>query len=215
MYACFGSRFPTYGTLTRINRFDFVDKKGDAASRRSRVIQWVQIPTIAILILGIVGGIKEASDSASDQKQGRAMVKAVIVLFTVIYAVLFVLTAKSVSEFRTVPADEKRILAVIMVALPLIAVRILWSLLTVFLNDGTFSIFHGNTTVRIVMATAEEFIVVIAYTILGLVTPRSSEKASGLKAQQAPLALYPPPQNPQPQYSSAQYPQPQYPQPRY
>lgn len=70
--------------------------------------------------------------------------------------------------------SQKRLFLGIFMALPLIAVRLLYSLITDFGNNPKFSLIDGDTGVQLGMATIEEFIVVCMYTILGLITPRSS-----------------------------------------
>lgn len=102
------------------------------------------------------------------------MVKSGLILFVLIYICIFLLTAKSVADFNTIPVGEKRVLAVVVFALPLLAVRILWSLLAYFSHTSTFSIVgtsSGDVVVRAMMAILEEFLIVIAYTIVGLMVP--------------------------------------------
>lgn len=60
-------------------------------------------------------------------------------------------------------------------ALPLLGARILFSVLSNFLNDQTFAIFGGNIAARMLMAVVEEYLVVIAYTIAGPTTPKFRE----------------------------------------
>lgn len=69
------------------------------------------------------------------------------------------------------PQGEKRIYFSVLAALPFIGVRLLWSLLSVFRNDSTFSINSGKPLVQLFMATVEEFVVVIFYTAVGLSVP--------------------------------------------
>lgn len=71
-------------------------------------------------------------------------------------------------------SSQKRLFLGIFIALPLIAVRLLYSLITDFGNNPKFSLIDGDAGVQLGMATIEEFIVVCMYTILGLITPRSS-----------------------------------------
>lgn len=56
-------------------------------------------------------------------------------------------------------------------ALPFILVRLVYSLLTVFLNDPDFNIVTGSAAILGTMATLEEIIVVVDYLIVGFWTP--------------------------------------------
>jgi hypothetical protein len=65
--------------------------------------------------------------------------------------------------------EEKRVYIVVLIALPLIAVRLLWSILSVFGNNSAFSLNSPKPLIQLFMATLEEFIVVICYTTVGLI----------------------------------------------
>lgn len=66
------------------------------------------------------------------------------------------------------PRGEERIYFAVMAAIPLLGVRLLWSILSVFANNKTFSINSGNALVQLFMATVEEFVIVLMYTMAGL-----------------------------------------------
>jgi hypothetical protein len=66
------------------------------------------------------------------------------------------------------PREEKRIYFAVLAALPFIAVRLLWSILSVFADNASFSINSPKPLIQLFMATIEEFIVVIFYTGVGL-----------------------------------------------
>lgn len=109
-------------------------------------------------------------------------------ILVLIYAILVCLAAKSASEFNKVPAGEKRILTAVLVAVPLLAVRILWGLLSVFTDISIFSGTDGSAAVRVCMSILEEFIIVVTYTFVGLTVPRYNPPGSvGVEAQ-IPLA---------------------------
>lgn len=145
--------------------------RATATSRRSKVIQLLAIPATVALIIGIVGGVDRTSSNTSDQRQGTSLVKAGLIIFLVVYVCILVLAAKSATQFSAVPVGEKRVLAVVLLALPLLAVRILWSLLAYFGHMSNFSILNNGAVavlVRSFMSTLEESLVVIAYTVVGL-----------------------------------------------
>ena len=177
--------------LTLLSSVRVITRTGTAVSRRSRFIQLLQLPGTAGLILCIVGGVNQTSANASDQKQGKTLLKAGILIFLAIYVCLVALAAKSATEFNRIPAGEKRILVVVLAALPLLAVRFIWTLLAYFSDIQTFAIMGGSIVARVLMATLEEFLIVIAFTVIGLMVPRYmymdayDTEATGTKAQDA------------------------------
>ena len=143
-------------------------KRATATSRRSRIIQLAQLPTMVALILCIVGGIDEASSSISDQASGQTLFKVGIAIFVVIYALLFLLAAFTARDVGNAPRGEKQIYFAVLAALPLIAVRLVWSILAVFTTMQNFSLTNGNPVIQLCMAVLEEIVVIIMYTLAGL-----------------------------------------------
>ncbi len=66
------------------------------------------------------------------------------------------------------PSGEKRIYWAVVLGLPWLAVRVLYSILAAFTNDSTFSITGDHPLVQLFMATIEEFVIVCIYTLAGL-----------------------------------------------
>ncbi|RFU24021.1 hypothetical protein B7463_g12322, partial [Scytalidium lignicola] len=147
-----------------------VAKRATAISRRSRIIQIAQLPTTIALILCIVGGTDEASSKASDQAEGPKYFKIGIAIFMVIYVLLVGLTVITARDASRAPFGENRVYYAVAIALPFIAVRLLYSVLSVFTTMKAFSLTGGNTVVELCMALVEEFVVVVTYTAAGLMT---------------------------------------------
>lgn len=148
--------------------------RATATSRRSKIVQLLHLPALIALILAISGGTDEASSSVSDQKSGKSETRAAIILFLLIYIAACILFLITMRDLRTMEPSQQRIYMCIFFALPLIAVRLLYSLISDFGSDPKFSLIDGDPSVQLGMATIEEFLVVLMYTILGLITPRSS-----------------------------------------
>lgn len=112
------------------------------------------------------------------------MLKAGIIIFICILVILVVLGAYTATEFGRFPSSEKYLLAVVLMAMPLIAIRITWTALAYFSHLEEFNDVHGSVVVRGFMATMEEFLVIIAYTVVGLMVqpqyqpPRDTEVAA-------------------------------------
>lgn len=144
--------------------------KVTAVSRRSRIIQFAQLPTMIALILCITGGNDEASSQASDHSTGLKDTKAGVIMFLIIYIILFVLVVITIRDVGNAPRGEKRIYYAVLAALPPLAVRLIWSILAAFSNNSTFSITGGKPIVQLFMAIIEEFAIVTMYTVAGLTT---------------------------------------------
>lgn len=148
-----------------------VTKRADADSRRSRVIQIAQLPTMIALILCIVGGTDEASSTASDISEGKKLTKIGIIIFLIIYLVLFALVVITMKDVGNAPRGEKRIYFAVMGALPLLAIRLLWSILATFSNNKDFSLNSSKPLIQLFMAVLEEFVIVCFYILAGLTAP--------------------------------------------
>ncbi|PMD24639.1 hypothetical protein NA56DRAFT_594944 [Hyaloscypha hepaticicola] len=144
---------------------NIVTKRATANSRRSRIIQIAQLLTMIALILCIAGGIDEAGSKLSE---GQKLTKIGIAIFAVIYVLLFALSVITMKDVGNAPREEKRIYMVVLIALPLIAVRLLWSILSAFGQSSDFSLNSPKPLIQLFMATVEEFIVVVCYTTVGL-----------------------------------------------
>lgn len=124
------------------------------------------------LILCIVGGLDEDSSDPSDQATGPGLFKAGIIIFVVIYAILLILVARSTAEYRKTPLEERRILLAVIFALPFLAIRLIWSILSVFTTSTDFNMQGGNIWTQVFMATLEEFLIVIIFTVVGFAVHR-------------------------------------------
>jgi len=145
-----------------------ITKRATANSRRSRIIQIAQLPTMIALILCVVGGIDEADSSASEIATGKKYTKVGVIMFLIIYLLLLALAIITMKDVGNAPKGEKRVYFAVLGALPPLGVRLLWSLLAAFSNNPSFSITSGKPWVQFFMATVEEFVVVVLYVLAGL-----------------------------------------------
>ena len=159
------------GKLIPFSRFGKLGVHEFATSYRSRFLQLLQLPAMVALIIGIVGGSDLTDTSISAQNTGQELIKAALIIFLVIYICLFLLVAKSIGEIGRLPPGEKRVLLALAVALPLLGVRLLFSFLAYFSTNPTFSLTRGNVLVRAFMANLEEILIVIGYTLAGILVP--------------------------------------------
>jgi len=182
------SRFETAMSYTILGRiFGRLGVHQFATSYRSRFLQLLQLPAAIALIICIVGGSDLTDSSTSEQSTGKKLIKAGLIIFLIIYICLFLLIAKSASEIHSIPSGEKRVLAALIIALPLLGVRILFSLLAYFSTISTFSPTTGSVIVRAFMAILEEILIVIAYTLVGIMAPRYGDAMRDTEMESQPL----------------------------
>ena len=128
----------------------------------------LHIPILLALILCIVGGTRISSPDSSKHSSGQSFEKAGGIIFLISYLAIVAFAVLSMSETRNLPHGEKRVLFAVLASLPLLAVRLLYSLLADFDNNSTFNIVDGNATVQLCMATIEEFIVTSFFILAGI-----------------------------------------------
>ena len=165
-----------------LSRFGRLGVHEFATSYRSRFLQLLQLPAVVALILAIVGGSDLTDKSLSARNTGEKLIKAALIIFLVIYVCLFLLVAKSTSEMERFPPGEKQVLLALIVALPLLGVRLLFSILEYFSTISTFSPTRGNVLVRALMANLEEIVIVVGYTLAGILVPLCHDATRGNKA---------------------------------
>jgi len=129
------------------------------------------------LILCIVGGLDSADTSTSTQHTGKTLFKVGIIIFLIVYLTLFAMVVFTMKDVGNGPRGEKRLYFAVVAALPFLAVRLLWALLSVFSNSKDFSMFGGKPLIQLFMAVLEEFIIVCIYTLVGLITSSNDRSA--------------------------------------
>jgi hypothetical protein len=145
------------------------------------VTRLVHLATIAALILSILAGSDFSStNSASDITQGRLFIKVAIGLLTGVFLVsggLSIFTRLHQMGHITAPG-EARLVTVCIIAIPFIAVRLIYGWLGACLSQGSiFGLFSDDaaaTGVRAVMQIAVELIVAWLFLWAGFTVPKSA-----------------------------------------
>ena len=138
---------------------------------RIRLLEMLHLPIMLALILAVVGGTRISSSDSSKHSSGESFVKAGAIIFLISFIAIVAFAVLTMTDSRNLPQGERRILYIVLASLPLLAVRLLYSLLVDFANNNTFSIVNGNPTVQLCMAIIEEFIVTVLFLVAGLVAP--------------------------------------------
>jgi hypothetical protein len=138
----------------------------------------VQISITLGLILCIVGGTSATSTSGG-AVQVPTTSKVGIILYILAYAAVCFICFLSTTNISYAGSGEKRLALVVVLALPFILVRLVYSALTVFKHDHDFNFINGSVVLLVVMAVMEEIVVVHLYLILGFFVEKQLPGAKG------------------------------------
>ncbi|KAL8715199.1 MAG: hypothetical protein Q9220_001157 [cf. Caloplaca sp. 1 TL-2023] len=155
----------SFSLITRVNR-NSVPSNG----LRTLASEVLHLPNIVALILSIVGGVYLSSGNASQQRSGKQLAQAGILMFMSVFALFVILCFITVFAMSAIPPGERHILYGVLLTLPLIFLRILYSVLADFLDNRKFAVVNGSATVQLLMAVVEEIVVVVIYIFVGLST---------------------------------------------
>jgi hypothetical protein len=125
----------------------------------------LQILITVGLILGIAGGTSSISPDGTYQPQTTSNVGAI--LYVLAFLALVLVALITVSKLTHAATNEKRLVWVVLLALPFILVRIVYSVISVFGKDRHFNLITGSVVIHVFMSVVEEMIVVIIYLFVG------------------------------------------------
>jgi uncharacterized membrane protein (DUF485 family) len=135
------------------------------------LLRFFHLPLIAAVVLCVVGGVKLASN-ANQQNSGKTLVKVGIIIFLLTFLDLVALAILTFRDTRKHQTPEKRLVIAVLLSLPFLAIRFLYSLITDFGHSKTFSLTTGSPVAQFFMATLMEWIVTVIYIAAGLLTLR-------------------------------------------
>jgi hypothetical protein len=165
-------------TLGLLSRYvDFVNAKS-ASKFTTRHFRLIQLVLLVGMILAIVGGTN-TTVSANGSYQIPTSSKIGVILYVVGFIGITLVFLMSAPRASTVPNKERRIPLAIALALPFVLVRLVYSVLSVFLHSHLFSVATGSVPVRVAMAVIEELIVVAVYVLLGFFVDKMDAAATG------------------------------------
>lgn len=124
--------------------------------------------------LCIVGGIDGAKTLISQSASGTTKpfhattaTKVGILLFLVSFINLAFMTMRTATQFPVTEPGERRLGYAILLSLPFIGIRILYSLLTSFSKSPDLNLLTGSVTIWLFMAVLEEMAVVAIFLGIG------------------------------------------------
>lgn len=155
------------GTLGLLSRFvDFINANS-TPNYTTRHFRALQLILLVSTILAITGGSNISLDSKGNYQVSTTS-KIGVILYVVGFVGIVLVFALSLPQMAVIPTKERRVPIAIGLALPFILVRLVYSILSVFIQDHLFSVAKGSAAVRLGMAVVEEIVVVAVYILLGM-----------------------------------------------
>ncbi|KAF8577591.1 hypothetical protein K439DRAFT_1655058 [Ramaria rubella] len=153
----------------------------------TKVMRILRVVLVVGVILVIVGGTDTTPDnSASEQASGHTLSRVGVILFVVGYIALFAINVLLWGARENIPSNHKKLLMSLSLALPFLAVRVLYSVLGAFASPSQWSPLTGNWRLYLFMGVIMEYIVVCIYVITGARLPLQEEDSQQVKAGVAP-----------------------------
>jgi hypothetical protein len=156
--------------------------------RMLRLVHWAVLAAVA---LGVTGGVDRAPSSSGEQSasydSGATYLKVSSILFLVALAGIAYGLTSYWAQRSAMVEPQRSILPAIAVAIPLLLLRVVYSLLSSFNLDTTtntghtmaFNMFTGNIVAYVVLAMLPQIGVVLIYTVGGFVARRRKAGAVG------------------------------------
>ncbi|KAL8695223.1 MAG: hypothetical protein Q9218_000261 [Villophora microphyllina] len=138
----------------------------------ARTFKMVHFPLIVAVVLTAIGSSQIYDRNTGNDAGGRSLAQAGIIIFLVVFLALILVTAYTFGGYSKLPVGERRILYAVVLSIPFIAVRLIYSLLVYYdQNNSLFELRRGNIWVRSFMAVFEEWVTVLLYLSAGLLAP--------------------------------------------
>lgn len=118
-----------------------------------------------------------------DANGGAQLARAGILIFLAVYVALTILAVSTMVRFQRIPKGEETIPIVVIAALPLLLVRIIFGILSLFYIKGVFSILYGNAFVYLAMVVLEELAIVVMFVGVGLAAPMVKQQQAQLHSK--------------------------------
>jgi hypothetical protein len=154
------------GLLSRL--LDSINKSTHTFVRQ----YWLRVIELIVvvgLVVGIVGGVNAASAYVNDgHYQPGTLNKAGTGLSILAYVLLVSATAFTAFSVSHAEHGERRLFTAVVIALPLLLVRLIYSIFSTFTTNKSFNLLSGNPTVLLCVALIEEFLIVACFEGTGL-----------------------------------------------
>ena len=168
-------------TMGLLNRFPVIPSDGEIVRLAKNVLlRLVGLLMIAALVLGSYGGSKSYNNGVYKVSIYTKVSSALyIVAFILIVGITFLLS----SHLLRNGTQGKRVLLAVAISLPVLLVRMVYNILSVFVSGSKFSLFSGDPTIFLCIAVIEEMFVVGLYELVGLTLTKVPKSAVDIEAQ--------------------------------
>jgi len=159
-----------YGLLNRV----YINLAKNYPTRiKGWYVKILQFPFTAAIILcarGASGSTADASNGGDYRPQ--ILTQVGIVLCAIGFVVMLILTGAIFRRQSHAELDERRLLNIVIISLPFLVIRMLYTVLVTFWNRDLFKSYEGDVLVEGLMAVLPEMVVVVIYTIEGFTLER-------------------------------------------
>jgi hypothetical protein len=139
---------------------------------RTSLLRFLHFPLITAVVLCIVGGVGLTSTNVNQINLGKKLIKAGIIVFLLTFVYMVILALLILRSARKHQTPDRRLLHAVLLALPLLSIRFIYSLIADFGNTKEFSLVSGSPVAQFFMATLMEWIITIMYIFAGFWTLR-------------------------------------------
>jgi hypothetical protein len=109
-----------------------------------------------------------SGDSTKTLGTVKAPTKAGVIIFIIAWFGLCGLLVILATQSACIEKGERRIILAVAICIPFILVRLIYSIILSFAHNRHFNLISGSTTINLVMAVLEEFVVIILCLGVGL-----------------------------------------------
>ncbi|KIJ68796.1 hypothetical protein HYDPIDRAFT_125815 [Hydnomerulius pinastri MD-312] len=169
--------------LATLGLLQMITQKPDGEKSHELFFMLLHLMGTGALVLTIIG---ISSTSPSSQSTANTERRAGVLLFAALYIILVIVTVLQWLRRQRIMKYRKQLLLAVSIALPFLAVRALYSVLSTFSSStfittgattpntsdlAKFNMFSGEWQIYLVMEVLMEYAVVIVYTAAGTMLP--------------------------------------------
>ena len=162
-------------------------------SNLPRLLRLIHYMILTALALGIAGGVERAPKSSNEQivassyDQGATLLKVTSILFLISLVCITYGLVRYWAQRSVMPEPQRTLLPAIAIAIPLLFLRVIYSMLGSFNLDTTtsvrhtttFNMFTGSWVVYVFLAMLPQIGVVIGYSIAGFKADKREAEKDG------------------------------------
>jgi hypothetical protein len=135
----------------------------------TRILKFIELVITVGIILGIMGGVNAGSAyQTTHTYTPGTLSKAGISLLIVSYVGTVLATIATSFHLSHAEQGMRRLFVAISISLPLLLIRLIYSIISTFTRNKKFNLLEGSVTVFLCVALIEEFIIVIILESVGL-----------------------------------------------